>query len=373
MGGGNGDRRRDANSTWRVGCAGTQAGSASRSCPGRWTRSGQVVDFDEGGAGGGGGAGDRDGVGAGREADEVKDYFGRLHTGNRVVLALELLGLVDRLTARSAGFPTPPDEVSKTLSLSYHAPCLRCRFPNPKSPQFAGRVLVAKREPLARSAVCGLVRQALGAGAETVACDSATSVLAVLGTEPIGLAIVGLGFADFDGLDLVAELVSERRIWRLLVLSSRRDEHTLTSLSAMRVPLLAATSDLEFEAARSAIVRVAAGNPSPGDARPALRHGTSPTLAQMFSAYEQLIFALIGDGSGDAAVAHRLGSCPNTVRWHRQRIMAKLGVTCRTGLMREALGRGVVRFEGARTVHPGFERSLAQFRQRDVRATKPAA
>lgn len=234
-------------------------------------------------------------------------------------------------------------------------------------------MLVAKREPLARSAICGLVQQALGAGAETVACDSATSVLARLGTIPVALAIVGLGFADFDGLDLVAELVAERRVWRLLVLSSRRDEHTLTSLSSLRVPLLAATGEFELDAARLAIIRMAAGHPCPGFARFAPMRDSSPTLAQMLSAYEQLIFALIGDGSGDAAVAHRLGSCPNTVRWHRQRIMAKLGLKCRAELMREALRRGVVRFEGARTMHPGFERALTQFRERSERTTKPAA
>jgi DNA-binding NarL/FixJ family response regulator len=193
-------------------------------------------------------------------------------------------------------------------------------------------------------------------------CDTAAAATASLRAAPAALGLFGLALPDQDGLDLLAMADCERWCRRVMIVTGRRDERTLQVLRRARIDGwfdIAAEPSGELVAA---IRKVVAGGAffSAGvllaDKFPA---GGPPTLGQLLSETELLIFAVIGDGSDDRQAAARLGLSETTVHNHRQHLMRKLGVQTRTELMREAIRRGVVRFTTTGiALTPGTERAL---------------
>jgi DNA-binding NarL/FixJ family response regulator len=189
---------------------------------------------------------------------------------------------------------------------------------------------------------------------------TAAAALRDLRCGPVRLALIGLSLPDLDGLDVVEVIASERLAWRILVVRDRDDEHSPIWLRRARVdgvfdPWLEPVSRLH-EAIRQV---VAGGRYFSAAAHAALSAPMAPTLHQLMTPHEQLVFAAIGAGCDDSVAAERLAMAPETVHWHRQRIMRKLGVQSRGELMREALRRGVVRIVDGAVLRPGFERALA--------------
>ena len=224
------------------------------------------------------------------------------------------------------------------------------------------RIVVAKAERLRAESIAQAAREACP-DAGVIVCHSAAETELILRAEPAALGLIGLDLPDRDGLDLLLQANRERWCRRVMIVTGRRDERTLQVLRRARIDGwfdIAAEPPGELVAA---IRKVVAGGAffSAGvllaDKFPA---GGPPTLGQLLTETELLVFAVIGDGSDDGQAAARLGLSETTVHNHRQNIMRKLGVRTRTELMREAIRRGVVRFTTTGiALTPGMERALA--------------
>jgi two-component system nitrate/nitrite response regulator NarL len=177
---------------------------------------------------------------------------------------------------------------------------------------------------------------------------------------PARLAIVALNLPDIDGIDLIEMIATERLVWRVLVILDRTDEHTLTRLRHAQIDGIFSSQLEPLARLEEAIVVLASGGRVVCHATPPMTSKESrPRLDQLMTPHELLVLAVIGDGCDDSAAAARLGVAVETVHWHRQRIMRKLGVQSRGDLVRAALCRGVVRIEQGVVLRPGFDRLLA--------------
>jgi hypothetical protein len=70
--------------------------------------------------------------------------------------------------------------------------------------------------------------------------------------------------------------------------------------------------------------------------------------------------SVIGDGSYNKQAAERLGMSKETVKTHRKRIMAKLGLHTQGQLMLYALRNGYVLVTPTGVMYPGFQRTLQE-------------
>jgi DNA-binding CsgD family transcriptional regulator len=79
-------------------------------------------------------------------------------------------------------------------------------------------------------------------------------------------------------------------------------------------------------------------------------------LTAQLTTTEQMVLAVIGDGSDDKAASMVLGLEPASVQAHRKRIMRKLGVQTREALFRRSLELGTVRVMPDGRIHrPALE------------------
>ena len=228
------------------------------------------------------------------------------------------------------------------------------------------RVLIVKWDRLGADALRHAVAQTCG-HAQTQVCHTASEALAHLRANPVFLGLFGLTLPDMDGLDLLTVVTDENLVERRMVVSGRHDERARQMLRHARIHGYFDSSIGDSATLGVAIRQVAEGRVyySPtSEGVPGGERAGACSLQQLLSATELLVFALIGDGSDDAEAGEHLGLCANTVRCHRQRIMRKLGVQSRAELMRQAIGRGVVRFLPNRIQRPGFERELAERQSR---------
>lgn len=190
-------------------------------------------------------------------------------------------------------------------------------------------------------------------------CHTGAETVAALRRSPVQVGIFGLGLPDVDGLDLIIRVTEERLVDRLLVMSSRQDEHSHQVLRRLQI---AGFFDCQVESGDNlgtAIHRVGSGGCYFNSNRWEPVGAGRPTLNQLLSRAELQVLAVIGDGSSDQEAADCLGLSATTVHCHRQHIMRKLGLQTRTALMRAAMERGVVRFSADRVLRPGLERILA--------------
>jgi DNA-binding CsgD family transcriptional regulator len=111
------------------------------------------------------------------------------------------------------------------------------------------------------------------------------------------------------------------------------------------------------------------------------RHATGArSICQLLTPTEQLVFAVIGDGSDDDIAATRLGLRPSTIGSIRRELHRKLNVQHRGELMRAAIQHGFVRITPEGVVRPGFGTLSHACRPRRTRlstvhsdsATRPA-
>jgi DNA-binding NarL/FixJ family response regulator len=237
------------------------------------------------------------------------------------------------------------------------------------------RIVVAKAERLRAESIAQAAREACP-DAGVIVCHSAAETELILRAEPAALGLIGLDLPDRDGLDLLLQANRERWCRRVMIVSGRRDERTRQVLRSAPIDGCFDIAVEPPERLVAAIRKVVAGGAffSVGvliaEKFPA---GAPPTLGQLLTETELLIFAVIGDGSDDRQAAARLGLSETTVHNHRQNIMRRLGVRTRTELMREAIRRGVVRFTTTGiALTPGMERALADRVERSRDSFGPA-
>jgi DNA-binding NarL/FixJ family response regulator len=216
------------------------------------------------------------------------------------------------------------------------------------------RVVIVNKSQLVIDQIAAAVSEAFQQ-VELTICRSAAEALAALRLQPAHLGVFGLTLPDMDGLDLLARLGAERRVFRILVVSSRRDERTRQWMRPGRV-------DGFLDPAREGFASLVQAIRAIGDGRvwfqreEVEKHGPrheSPRLDQMFTALEQRVLVAIGDGADDRVAAAELKMSAHAVHSHRVVIMRKLEVHTRPELMRECIRRGVIRITHDRVLRPG--------------------
>jgi DNA-binding NarL/FixJ family response regulator len=237
------------------------------------------------------------------------------------------------------------------------------------------RIVIGKWDALYAEALRAACVQAFpDAGVDVCRCGA--DVLRVLRETPAEFALLGLTFVDIDGVDILQTLAAEHLAARVMIVSSRRDEHSLQALRTARFDGFFDPFGETVNALVDALRQVAAGS---GYISPSLRNRintqrSTSVLARRLTPAELQVFCVIGDGSDDGEAATRLGISIATAQTHRRNIMHKLGIATSAKLVREAVRLGVVRIKpDGEVVRPGFEQLQAERDARKgARASGPA-
>ena len=234
------------------------------------------------------------------------------------------------------------------------------------------RVLVAKWDSLYADALRNACVRAFPDAAVQI-CRRGADTLRALREHPADLALLGLTFVDLDGIDVLQAIARERLAARVMVVSHRKDEHSLQALRAVRFDGFFDPFEESPASLVDALQQVASGRGyiSPSLRRELFMQRSAGILALRLTPAELQVFGVIGDGSDDREAAERLGMSEATVQTHRRNLMRKLDVTTSAKLVREAVRLGVVRIKSDGTImRPGFDQLSADRAQR--RSPPPA-
>lgn len=208
-----------------------------------------------------------------------------------------------------------------------------------------GAVLVVKWDALYGRLLGDAVRVVYPLARVTVE-RSAAEARRRVATENHELVILGLSFADDDGLPLLQELAASGKVRTLLTVTLRRDAQVVTFLRRSRSVSAFDPAGDEPERFTLALAHAVQGrrylSPSVQEALIG-GPGAPPDLGRMLTPTEWQVLAVIGDGTDDKAASGALGLEPGSVHSHRKRLMRKLGVQSRNDLFRRSLELGVVR------------------------------
>lgn len=220
------------------------------------------------------------------------------------------------------------------------------------------RITLVAADGLFRAVFHGLAKEAFPSASIKVN-EKAIPVLIALRLEPTELVIVDTQTEDLDGLDCVREVLSQKLAERLIIVSRRRDERSLTVLSEVRGQVWLDGSSLDFTEISRAFRASSCGNHYVSTSlKNALGQQRSTALHHLLSPIEQLAFSVLGEGLDDQEAAECLGSRAGTVRAHRERIMRKLQLHHRAQLATLAHARGYIRSVNGDLLHPGFAADL---------------
>lgn len=235
------------------------------------------------------------------------------------------------------------------------------------------RIVVAKWDGLYAEALRAACAQAFPATPVEV-CRHGADVLKSLRAQPADLALLGLTFADLDGVDLLETVARERLASRVLVVSGRRDEHSLHTLRTARFDGFFDPFGEDLAALVVALKRVADGEGyiSPWLLQPLLGRPESGVLGQCLTPAELQVLCVIGDGTENTEAAARLGLTESTIQTYRRNLMRKLDVRTSAKLVREAVRLGVVRITpDGKTIRPGFDRMQSDRQARQAARHPP--
>ncbi len=228
--------------------------------------------------------------------------------------------------------------------------------------EHVARVVVGKWDALYADALRRAAETAFP-GVPIDVCRRGGDVLATLESRRADLALLGLTFADRDGVEVVQAVAAGRLATRLMIVSGRKDELSLHALRQTRFDGF--FDPLVEDAARlvPALQAVAAGRGYLSDSlrREMFLARSAGVVALQLTLAELQVLGVIGDGTDDREAAERLQLSDSTVQTHRRNLMRKLGVGTSAKLVREAVRLGVVRIRSDGSVdRPGLARILAE-------------
>lgn len=245
----------------------------------------------------------------------------------------------------------------------------------PLSLSGVSRIVIAKWDGLYAQGLRVACAQAFD-GTPVEICRTGEAALQSLRAQPAALVLMGLTFTDLDGLDVLGTLAREKLATRVLLVSSRKDEHSLQALRTARFDGFFDPLTEDFDALVAGIRAVVAGRGyiSPSLHRQLLGRQSLGALDRFLTRTEHQVFCVIGDGSDNREAAERLGLSESTVLTHRRKIMQKLGVHSSAKLVREAVRFGVVRIASdGHIFRPGFEQLLSDRKVRETTRKRHAA
>jgi DNA-binding NarL/FixJ family response regulator len=166
--------------------------------------------------------------------------------------------------------------------------------------------------------------------------------------EQPDVIILDLVLPDRDGLDLLEDLITACRQSKIIGLSGYSDEFTLHRALRSKLHGFVDKKEQTIEQLATAINTVISGARylSPAASKALLAERNNPTaFNKILSPREQQLLSLFGRGLSNEEIAIAVHLSELTVRNHRCRTMAKLGLRTTAELIRYALEKGFIRLE----------------------------
>jgi DNA-binding NarL/FixJ family response regulator len=173
-----------------------------------------------------------------------------------------------------------------------------------------------------------------------------------------------------DILDLMSRCAADpSNATRLFVVTTRRDVRLLSTLRILHIDGVFDSADEAPAQLIVALKTVAQGRRywSPVLLQHMQQTTSSAAFFRLLTELEQLVLAVIGDGSDDIAAAHELDLSPATVSTVRRDLHRKLGVQHRGELIRLAAQHGFVHFMPEGILRPAFSILRAAYHPRRAR------
>jgi len=214
------------------------------------------------------------------------------------------------------------------------------------------KIVVIEDHTLIRDMLMVVCRQAV-AGAKVVGAGDAASGLALCQKERPDLVFLDLALPDRDGLELLGDLFAACPECKVIALSGYTDEFTLHRALHSKVHGFVDKNEQPLEVLSTAIKTVMSGqryfSSVAQRVRASLRNDPA-AFDKLLSEWEQQLLGLLGRGLSNEEIAKKEGLSAVTIRNHRCRIMAKLGIHSTPELINYAAEKGFTR--GVRSVRP---------------------
>jgi DNA-binding NarL/FixJ family response regulator len=207
------------------------------------------------------------------------------------------------------------------------------------------KIVVIEDHALMRDLLLRACTEAIPRSTARGAGDAASG-LALCRKEKPGVVILDLALPDRDGLDLIDELLDVCPKAKIVGLSGYVDEFTVYRVLGSRLHGFVDKNEHNSGQLAAAIRGVLAGERyfSPRALRAWANLRSDPAaFDKILSAREQHLLRLFGQGLGNEDIAAAINLCELTVRNHRCRIMAKLGLRTSAELVTYAYAKGFVR------------------------------
>jgi DNA-binding NarL/FixJ family response regulator len=166
-------------------------------------------------------------------------------------------------------------------------------------------------------------------------------------TQP-DVVILDLGLPDRDGLDVLDDLLATCRGSKVIGISGYTDDFTLHRAIHSQLHGFVDKNEQTSDHLAAAIHAVLRGerylSPAAGRAQLSLEKNPA-AFDKILTVREQDLLRLFGRGLGNEEIAAVVNLSDLTVRNHRCRIMAKLGLRTSAELIRYALEKGFTRSE----------------------------
>lgn len=169
--------------------------------------------------------------------------------------------------------------------------------------------------------------------------------LAECSRQKPSIVLLDLGISDSDGFNLVEAVAALAHQPRIVLLTARRDEVMLFRFSSSKAAGLVWKTAHSHEQLRAALQTVADGGSFfPQELLNLLtRFRNSPeAFFKILSPTEQTLLPYFGRALSDEEIAASTNRQPATVKWHRRRILTRLGLHQTSKLMLWVRERGFV-------------------------------
>jgi DNA-binding NarL/FixJ family response regulator len=207
------------------------------------------------------------------------------------------------------------------------------------------KILVIEDHTLIRDMLVVMCRQAVP-GAAVEGAKDAGSGLALCRQSRPDLIFLDLALPDRDGLDVLADLFSAAPGCKVIALSGYTDEFTLHRAMNSNVHGFVDKNEQPLEVLAEAIRTVMSGKryfSSVAQRVRASMRSDPEAFDKLLSDWEQQLLGLLGRGLSNEEIARAEGLSAVTVRNHRCRIMAKLGIHSTPELIHYAIEKGFAR------------------------------
>jgi len=209
------------------------------------------------------------------------------------------------------------------------------------------KIIVIDDHALMRDLLIGACREAMPGSSVAGARDAGSGLTLCRAQQP-DLVILDLALPDRDGLDLLDDLLAACRQCKVIGISGYSDEFTLHRVLHSKLHGFVDKKEQTTDQLALAIRAVLRGerylSPAANNAQFTQRNDPN-AFNKILSAREQQLLTLFGRGMSNEEIAAAVNLSELTVRNHRCRTMAKLGLRTTAELIRYALEKGFIRLE----------------------------